>query len=275
MAPASPDAAAAGDFRRFPDMPAELRLKVWHASFEARVVELHTRKPHYAADDRYSGLPDWQSRCANPAALAVSGEARCAALERYTVAIPLERIEGSSRRHRSVYVAPDLDTLAVLGELTITKIALLMRFVRMEDPRGVGLRHLGLNAGCFASEGAASLLKVYAKEVFKHLDELVLFMYDSRFPPPAWEGGRCELVDVRDGHSLRRFELGRGAQLKVRGKWMAVGRWNEPFSVKDLVFVDDERRQRVVDAASEVESDSGEGAAAVWHGGSWIEGLKI
>ncbi|KAK4215081.1 hypothetical protein QBC37DRAFT_419933 [Rhypophila decipiens] len=112
----------AAEFHLFPFLPAELRLKIWHFSFllAPRTIELHARRTHYAADDEnhYSGIgsfgtfshfspalsssasslsnpaaagppPKWQSESRNPAALSVSAEARCAALEFYTVRLPL------------------------------------------------------------------------------------------------------------------------------------------------------------------------------------------
>jgi len=80
-------------FTLFPFLPPELRLLIWHHHFllTPRTIELHTRRTHYAdlADPLNSRVPRWLSRSRNPAALSVSTEARAAALEFYTVRLPL------------------------------------------------------------------------------------------------------------------------------------------------------------------------------------------
>ncbi len=118
-------------FTLFAALPAELRLKIWHFSFGPRVVEVHTRKAHYADDDRF-GDAKWQSRSRNPPALAASAEARSAALEHYTVALPLAREQPHERsgpgqldRYRRLYISPAADTVVVLGELNVRRVGSL------------------------------------------------------------------------------------------------------------------------------------------------------
>jgi len=231
-------------FPRFADLPAELRLKIWHHSFLPRVITLHTRKLHYADDSRNRGVPSWQSRNANPAQLSVSVEARQAAQEHYSVSLPLavertcERAgESPLDRHRRLFLSPRADVVAVLGELNVVRVQLLLRYLQQQDPRRRGLRRLGVSAGCFAHQGGGRSLRVYAKTIFRGLDELVLFMYNERMPPDSWpDGGECDLSDCRTTDYYRRFVLGRGAELRDGDGWVRVGGRNAELQVADLVF---------------------------------------
>ena len=130
-------------------------------------MELHTRRAHYADKDPHGGTPKWQSRSRNPAALSVSVEARAAALERYTVALPLftlpSRAQQTSERpgdllqhgDRVLYLDLEHDTVVLLGDLAYTRLtALLAWFRRMDKPvrgrrggGGVGLRRLAISVG--------------------------------------------------------------------------------------------------------------------------------
>ena len=127
--PADPGEPPIPTFALFSNLPAELRLKIWHFSFLPRVVELHKRKTHYADDDRFGGQPKWQSRSPNPPALAVSVEARAAALEHFSVALPLTLNKESQRPgvrwldlHRKLYFSPAADTLVVFGDLDMSRM---------------------------------------------------------------------------------------------------------------------------------------------------------
>ena len=231
-------------FHLFPSLPAELRLKIWDFSFQPRVIALHTRKSHYADDSRDRGTPKWQTRNGNPAQLSTCVESRQLALERYTVSLPLavdrtcERAGDSSLdRHRRLYLSLHDDTVVVLGELNVYRIQVLLRYLREHDPRGEGLRRLGVSAGCFAHEGGGQYLRVYAKTIFRDLDELVLCMYNERMPPESWEdGGECELLDCRDTDHYRRFVLGKGSELRKNEEWLRVGRRSAELRVVDLIF---------------------------------------
>jgi hypothetical protein len=77
-------------FHLFNDLPAELRIKIWHMTFLPRAVELHPTRPNYARDT--GRQQNWQSGCSNPAALSVSSEARQIALSHFRIPFPLYSI---------------------------------------------------------------------------------------------------------------------------------------------------------------------------------------
>ncbi|KAI6379815.1 hypothetical protein MCOR25_001948 [Pyricularia grisea] len=243
-------------FHMFAKLPAELRLKVWQHSLEPRVVELHTRRGHYADDFRHGGHLKWHSRCTNPATLSVCVESREVALERYTVALPLavpprrhETPQDSFRipqawipgdsvdSHRHVlYLDPARDTVALLGGLDLKLLKELLDCIRHEDPRG--LKRLGMSASCFVHRGGVSCLAMYAVTVFRHLHELVLFMYSENTPPEDWPGGCCSLEDCSDKDFFRAWEMGAGNQLKgPDNRWVAVGSKGREIRIMDLMFL--------------------------------------
>ncbi|KAL1902438.1 hypothetical protein Sste5346_001419 [Sporothrix stenoceras] len=240
-------------FTCFPNLPTELRLKIWHLSFVPRVIEVHRRKSHYADSASSVGqasLAKWQSWSANPAALAVSFEARSCALEHYSATIrlavntPCERAgEARLDLHRRLYIAPHADTLAMLGEFNVAQTVELMRHINNQtrgqtsDDVGRGLQRLALCASSIGHPGSGILLTIYGRNIFRDLDRLVLFLYDERVPPTAWTDGHCALVDCRDTYTFRRFQVGQGAELKSQGGkpgWMTVG--HNPLEVLDLAF---------------------------------------
>lgn len=254
-------------FPRFPDLPTELRLKIWQLSFVPRVVEVHRRKSHYA-DDYHSAasgvssgsagsasLAKWQSWSANPAALAVSYEARSCALDHYSAIIrlavntPCERAgEARLDLHRRLYLAPHADTLAMLGEFNVAQTVELLRHIASQTRerdghsshnhgRSRGLRRLALCASSIGHPRSGISLLIYSRNIFQDLDQLVLFLYDERMPPAAWHDGHCALVDCRDTYTFRRFQVGQGAELRSRSGgpgWMTVG--HGPLEVQDLAF---------------------------------------
>ena len=254
---------AAVTFHPFPRLPAELRLKIWHFSFAPRAVELHARRAHYADGDDDdirrgiggggggggSPLPRWQSRSRNPAALAVSAEARAAALEHYTVALPLLPLLHD--RGRVLYVCPAVDTVVVLGELHFNRLTRLLDWFRTQDistrgrgkgnGKGRGIRRLAMSAPLWAHDAGAPTLRAFSRTVFADLDEFVLFLYEAYAPPDAWacrgEGG-CVLLDEvpTNADYYRRFVLGTGKQFRHGAGWMVVGK--RPLKVADLHFVD-------------------------------------
>lgn len=232
-------------FRFFPLLPAELRIRVWELSFEPRVVELHTRRLHYADDFRHGGHIYWHSQCANPAALSVSLEAREVALARYSVAVPLavapqgrgREVAGDSVAdlHHRLYLDPASDTVALLGELDLSLLRSLFEVVRQADPTGRGVRRLGVSAACFKHQG---LLSMYAKTVFRDIDELVLFMYVWPMPPERWSQGLCVLEDCADKDFFRRWEMTVGKHFKTPdGQWLKVGKANREIRIMDLLFL--------------------------------------
>ncbi|KAK4031723.1 hypothetical protein C8A01DRAFT_51299 [Parachaetomium inaequale] len=254
--PSGPDSPARPGPRTFPSfplLPAELRLKIWHMSFLPRAVELHTRRAHYADGDQL-GVPQSQSR--NPAALSVSAEARAAALECYTVALPLlappsrtptfERPGGLLQdSDRVLYLNLEQDTLVLLGDLHYTRLTNLLEWFRkMDKPargrsaaavNGKGLRRLAMSVAPWAHEVGAATLKAFTRTVFADIEEFILFMYSDRLPPPTWMGGLCVLEEAAaDSDYYRRFVIGRGRQFRVGDGWMVVGQ--KPMKVADISF---------------------------------------
>ncbi|AEO62191.1 uncharacterized protein THITE_2106079 [Thermothielavioides terrestris NRRL 8126] len=230
-------------------------------SFLPRTVELHTRRSHYADDDRHGSTPKWQSLSRNPAALSVNTEARAAALECYTVALPLfalpSRTQASERpgellqdSDRVLYLNLEQDTVVLLGDLQYARLTRLLGWFRKMDTlargrgRGAaassplaakGLRRLAMSVAPWAHEVGAATLKAFARTVFADLDEFVLFMYSERLPPPTWTGGLCVLEEAApDTDHYRRFVIGRGRQFRVGDGWMVVGQ--RPMKVADISF---------------------------------------
>ncbi|CAK7203884.1 hypothetical protein SEUCBS139899_006634 [Sporothrix eucalyptigena] len=247
-------------FTRFPDLPTELRLKIWQLSFVPRVVEVHRRKSHYADGDRSSASAKWQSWSSNPPALAVCYESRTLALEHYAANIrlavntPCERAgEARLDLHRRLYLAPHVDTLVVLGEFHVAQTVELLRHIwgqarAQPHNEGRGLRRLALSASSIGHPGSGILLLIYSKNIFQDLDALTLVMYAERTPPTTWRDGHMALVDCReDSYQYRYFRAGQGAELRdnravagggngasdTRG-WMKVG--HGPLQVLDLAF---------------------------------------
>jgi hypothetical protein len=103
--------AAQTDFPRFPQLPAELRVMVWEASIEPRVVDVnmvHRGRPR-AGQSRIS----W--RVSNPAQLEASVEARQVLIRLYMrppVACPVAVGDGVAPPQRVVYFHPRVDVLA-------------------------------------------------------------------------------------------------------------------------------------------------------------------
>ncbi|KAK4096709.1 hypothetical protein N658DRAFT_501277 [Parathielavia hyrcaniae] len=244
--PDSSPGAAPGTFPYFPLLPAELRLKIWHMSFLPRTVELHTRRAHYANDDGRGATPKWQqSQSRNPAALGVNAEARAAALEFYTVTLPLHN------NYRVLYLNLEHDTVVLLGDLHYTRLTKLLDWFRAQDRpapgrarrrgaagatgEGKGLRKLAMSVALWAHEVGAATLKAFARTVFADMDEFTLFMYPDRLPPPDWTGGSCVLEEAdADADYYRRFIVGRGRQFRVGDGWMVVGQ--QPMKVAELSF---------------------------------------
>ena len=253
-------------FHPFPRLPPELRLQIWAWSFTPRVVELHTRRTHYADFDRHGGGPTrWLSLSRNPAALAVSAEARAAALEFYTVAIPLAAPLAPSQtlerpgdllsdRDRVLYVNLENDTVAVLGDPSFDRLVRLLNWFRDHDKAssaakaahrrreagggsygaGRGLRRLALSVAPWAHASGSRTLCVYARTVYADLDEFIMFMYAEGTPPDSWEGGMVMLAECGDSDHFKRFVVGRGMQFREGTGWMKVG-MNE-LRVMDIRF---------------------------------------
>ncbi|KAK3377435.1 hypothetical protein B0H63DRAFT_477197 [Podospora didyma] len=229
-------------FHFFPFLPAELRLYIWHLSFLPRIVELHKRRTHYADDDRF---PRWQSYSRNPAALAVNVEARAAALEFYTVSLPLaaplarhQTVELPGQLHlsgRRLYLNLVHDTVIVLGSVHFSRLTRLLGWFRAEDRSGTGLRRLAMSVASWAHEAGAATLKLFARTGFTDVEEFVLLMYNDLGPPADWTGGRVVFKPCRDTDYHRRFVMGKGKQFREGDGWMVVGK--QPLKVVDVNFL--------------------------------------
>lgn len=260
-------------FHLFRFLPAELRLRIWQLSFEPRIVELHSRRSHYADDYKHGGVAQWQSGCTNPAALSVSVEARAAALRHYCAKLPLAvvapcHIAGNSTvsLHRVLYVCPAVDTVVILGDADFERLGTLLsdiRFRERNSPYGggcgcgrggkgggkggrkgrrevdsgehcVGLRRLAISARLTYHAGAGAMMRVFARTMFRDLDELVVFMFDQRVPPDDWVGGVCSLHNCNATDYYKRYAMGRGQELRDGNDWMVVGK--KQLKVMDLSF---------------------------------------
>lgn len=283
---AVPDPPVAS-FHLFGDLPPELRIKIWHLTFLPRVVELHPTRPNYARE--ISRQQQWQSGCSNPAALSVSHEARQIALGHFRLAYPLASIMSpqqqepqdapfaryvpqigtyhfsgpsptgkASMRRRTLYISPENDTVALLGQDTeFGKLSRLRDSFKDADPQGLGITSLALSTRGWGHGGSAAMMRSLDRSIFKDLGQLTLFMYGEPLPPPEWNakgasldetslrrfretGNRCELVSCEGSNAWYAYRLwssGKGRQFWDNdGKIMRVGR-NE-LKIMDLKFSD-------------------------------------
>lgn len=214
-----------GRFTLFPQLPAELRLKVWQQSFNPRTVELHSRRTHYAQ----THTPRWHSSCGNPAALAVCAESRAEALPFYSVPLPI------GDNGRLLYLNPAVDTVVILGELDFRRLAALFGTASALDPTRRGLQRVGLSVTCWRHEFAGATLRIWAKTLFSQLEQFILVMYTEQLPPPGFSGGECVLEDCQGMDHFLRFVMGQGREFKSDGAWMVVGKME--MHISELRFV--------------------------------------
>lgn len=103
------------DFSRFPDLPTEIRLKIWPLTFpSSRVIEIRTAD--YPSNISYLPIPsrpgntvsdiNWVTKTRPPAALSVCRETRAEALRVYSVRFELLAAGGEV-----IYINPDIDIL--------------------------------------------------------------------------------------------------------------------------------------------------------------------
>ncbi|AEO55824.1 hypothetical protein MYCTH_2300052 [Thermothelomyces thermophilus ATCC 42464] len=222
-------------------------------SFLPRTVVLHAKRSHYADYVKYDA-PKWQSQSCNPAALSVNIEARAAALEHYTVALPLfappPRTSALERAgdllqdsDRVLYLNLEQDTVVLLGDLQYVHIMkLLDDFRRLDRPRtwspraayGKGLRRLAMSVAFWTHDVGAAALEMFARKALADIEEFILFTYAKPLPPSDWRG-LCVLKEVDvDGGFYRDFRMGRGRQFRVKDGWMVVGKG--PMKLADIYF---------------------------------------
>ncbi|KAI3396980.1 hypothetical protein diail_11380 [Diaporthe ilicicola] len=241
-------------FHLFGDLPAELRIKIWHLTFLPRVVELHPTRPIYAALHDDGRQQQWQSGCSNPAALSVCSEARQIALHHFRIAYPLAAITAQqeaeplfaryaarigtynfsaanfngkvSLRRRTLHISPEKDTVALLGQDSdFIKLSRLLESFRSADPRGLGIGNLALSTRGWGYGGSAAMMRSLNRTILKDLNQLTLFMYGEPLPPSEWSA-RGSSVDEQSLEQFRKT----GNQCKLvacegTSSWYACRIW--------------------------------------------------
>ncbi|KAI1847251.1 hypothetical protein JX265_013569 [Neoarthrinium moseri] len=215
-------------FTLFPELPTELRLKIWRLSLTPRVVELHSRRAHYAMSDNAK----WHSSCGNPAALSVCWESRDEAWSFYSVALP---IGDDDRLERVLYINPACDTVVVLGDLDYRRLLDLFVTIATLDPTRVGLRRLGLSIACWAHGFAGATLRIWARSLFSELKQFYMVMYTERVPPAKFRYGECFLEECQGMDPFMRASIGRSGDGGGGDSLMIVGRTE--MRVMNLSFI--------------------------------------
>ncbi|KAM7200385.1 hypothetical protein V8F20_005362 [Naviculisporaceae sp. PSN 640] len=150
-----------------------------------------------------------------------------------------------SSSDRVIYLNPETDMVALLGDLHFGRLSRLLNWFRDQDAstarrgqargKASGLRRLAMSVAPFSHQVGAATLQAFARTVFGDVDEFVLFMYMGRVPPEEWNGGKVVLEDCKeDDDEYRRFLMGRGGQFRSPGGWMVVGK--SPLRMADIRF---------------------------------------
>lgn len=164
----------------------------------------------------------------------------------------------ASLRRRTLYLSPETDTVALLGQDTdFGKLSRMRDSFRDADPLGLGVSRLALSTRGWGYGGSAAMMRGLARTLFIEMGQLTLFMYGEPLPPPEWNakgasldedslrrfretGNRCELVPCEGSSAWYAYRLwsgGKGRQFwDDEGKIMRVGR-NE-LKIMDLKFSD-------------------------------------
>lgn len=190
-------------FPKFMQLPTELRLKIWAASFEPRVHELHPCSRLY--NDRMT----FRSNASRtPAIFHACHESRTVALENYRL-MEYSPVRGGSSGKGILrfYFCPKLDTL-LLNSL----IGLFMMFVMLEGDADYAGTMKGWEMVAFDAERLQLITLFFRipghsassriKEVFPSLKQLIIaFDYSkrgkTRFRASVWPG--------ENGTSLKAF----------------------------------------------------------------------
>lgn len=206
-------------FTLFPSLPTELRVKIWHATFEPRILELHSGRNHYQ-------LPDdalWCSDCGNPVTLSICQESRVEALFFYAVALPLGDRNGDLT-HRIIYFNPAIDTIALLGYTGYNRLRNMFEMVDSLDPDRMGLQRIALSISGWRHDYAGQMLRLWSKGLFRNLERFMLLMYTEDRPPASFHGGECAVEECVGVDSLLIMTMGQRAKLKDGDKWIVVGK---------------------------------------------------
>jgi hypothetical protein len=143
------------EFTLFPNLPAELRLRIWFSALEhRRFIRVYTTYPA-GIKQRYNvhkGLCDGhESRRFPTTLLAVNCEARCAAREFYRVRLPCVPKEGSTVAEPVLYLNPEWDFVRLFSTKSKAHrphgVLEFLADVREHDPKGVGVLNLVIGKG--------------------------------------------------------------------------------------------------------------------------------
>lgn len=263
-------------FHAFGNLPPELRIKIWRLTFLPRVVELHPTWLNDDAavrDDDLQQQQQWQSGCSNPAALSVCSEAREIALEHFRITCPLSSIttttalrigtnpvsrtkinEKPGLRRRVLYISPENDTVALLGQdIDCTKLSNLLDWFREADRKRRGISTLALSTS--GQSSGESVATSYDTTVLRDLNQLILFPNGEMSPPSDWSargagvdeqalgrfrklGNKCELVPCKTSNAwyvYKQWRSGKGRQFwDKQNKTLEVGK--NRIRIQDLEF---------------------------------------
>ncbi|KAI4862079.1 hypothetical protein F4820DRAFT_36954 [Hypoxylon rubiginosum] len=197
------------EFPSFPLLPAELRIKIWNASFEPRVVELHKTPDVSVVDNTPKlgfGPSPWLSNCSNPAALSICSEARELALKHFAVPLAVFAPRRGELCRRPLYLDPASDLLVIVGDVDYLGLADLFDAAQARDPGRRRIQRLGLSVTCWLRNFQFENHFPWDKILFSvDVEELVLLMYDQQRPPARFRDGECAVKDVGGMDSFTRL----------------------------------------------------------------------
>lgn len=159
-----------------------------------------------------------------------------------------------------LYVSPEHDTVVTLGlDSDLVRLKRLLNTFREEDPLDEGIKRLGLSVRDWGYGGSVFMLKELGRSYFKHLDQLILFMYSEPRPPDGFAtkgaapdeesleafrttGNICALVPWEGSsaeHAYRMWSGTRGRQFwNDDGDIIKIGRSGNDLKIMDLEFKD-------------------------------------
>lgn len=140
---------------------------------------------------------------------------------------------------RTLYVSPAEDTVCLLGQDSdFARLSGALGSLRAADPRGEGVRRLGLSVRGWGYGGSAVMMRGLGRTVLRDLEQLVLFMYGDHRPPAEW---RERGAAAEEGDALERFRReGNGLELvpcEGGNAWYAYKIWS---AGKGRQFLDDD-----------------------------------
>ncbi|KAI0896015.1 hypothetical protein F4806DRAFT_49119 [Annulohypoxylon nitens] len=186
-------------FTRFPDLPTELRLKIWDETLEPRVVEVHLEEfiDLFPDSNGRSHPFRWSSTSRNPVALFVCFESRKQACSRFPVVLSVFRL-GAGKRPipRHIRFDPASDMLAFVGYLEFPLMLELVRKIRVENPAGRGLERIGVAIDFLRSKFTHWGSFVQHINEPGHLKEVVLLTYPERLRPVKYGYVKCALEEA-------------------------------------------------------------------------------